>query len=445
MIRNRLLFVCPTCSPFGGLQTWLDEVAQGLTTLGWEPIVALVHGPTTNDSDLYRKSHPNLNTLVVDGSGMTMGARVRLVQKTIRRLKPEYYIPLTVIDAHDAICALKQQSSVAPKYVLTVHGNLPQQIADVKLFQPFADVSINPGRLTCELVKQSGMPVERITHIPNGTQLYPIKTPSPPDQPLRLAYVGRLTASDKRVLDLIPLVAQLEKSAANYHLDIVGSGPAESQLRDALRSPRVRFHGFVPPEQLHRDFYPNLDVLLMFSQSEAFGISLIEAMSHGVLPVSSRFVGSRGEGFLIDHVTARLFDIGDAVHCSAIVCQLHENRSVLQAMSLNAHALISQRYEWSRCIERWHQALESARNFSPRSTPLTLPRKLDEGNSLAARFPWLPPVLSDTFYRFKFKWRGLPEAMKRGEEWPLHTREATADQLAQIAKLTEEIDKQCAA
>ena len=328
-VRRRVLFVCPTCSPYGGLQTWLDEVALGLATFGWDPIVALVHGPTTNDSALYRKTHPKLNTMIIDGSGMTMAARVRKVKKTIARVKPELYVPLTVIDAHDAICLLKQQISAAPKYVLSVHGNLPQQIADVRLFQEFADVAINPGRLTCELVKRSGMPADRIVHIPNGTRIWGIRQPGSPAQALRLAYVGRLTDSDKRVLDLIPLVQQLEQEGVNYHLDIVGAGPAEAHLRENIRLPRVQFHGFVPPDILHRDFYPQLDALLMFSQSEAFGISLIEAMSHGVVPVSSRFIGSRAEGFLIDHQTARLFEIGDIRSCSQIMRDVAVDRRSL--------------------------------------------------------------------------------------------------------------------
>jgi glycosyltransferase involved in cell wall biosynthesis len=465
MIDRRVLFVCPTCSPIGGLQTWLDKVCAGLIERGWDPIVALVHGPTTNDSASYRAAHPDLNTVVIDGTAMTMGARVREVISTIRRINPSFYVPLTVIDAHDAVCQLKSMHRRCPTYVLTVHGNLPQQIADARLYQPFADVSINPGALTCRLLEWAGMPKDRVFHAPNGIDQRPWQRPetsspdavahfrfvqgistdslAPTEPLLRLAYVGRLTHEDKRVMDLVGLVKALEAAKVHYHLDVVGSGPCEKPLREALTLSTVTFHGFIESERLHRDFYPQWDVLLMFSQSEAFGLSLVEAMVHGVVPVSSRFVGSGAEGFLIEGRTARLFAIGDAVACAQVIKELSHDRGHLLSLARNGHQLVTERYSWDRCVNEWEATLLRCREFVPRAVPAVLPRPLDEGNSIASRFPWLSPRLSDTFYKVKRGTFGVPEAMKRGEEWPLHTGRFTKNELMEIEALTAEMDQQC--
>jgi glycosyltransferase involved in cell wall biosynthesis len=444
-VRNqRLLFVCPTCSPVGGLQTWLDQLCAGLESRGWDPVVALVHGPTTNDSSAYKVAHPDLKTIVIDGTAMTMGARVREVMRAVRRVQPEYYIPLTVIDAHDAVCELKRSGSEDLKYVLTVHGNLPQQLLDARIFQPFADVSINPGVLTCRMLEWAGMPPERVFHAPNGIEPREAKPRQESDSILRLAYVGRLTDEDKRVMDLVPLTKALEATGTPYHLDIVGSGPCEALLRKSISTSAVSFHGFVESERLHREYYPGWDVLLMFSQSEAFGLSLIEAMVHGVVPVSSRFVGSQAEGFLIEGETARLFPIGDSTRCAGIIAELHRDRLGLARMSRQTHEYVAARYSWKRCVDEWETALSKCLEFSPRPVPDEAPRPLDEGNSLASRFSWLPPSCSDYFYKSKRRLLGIPEVMKHGEEWPLHTGRWNAANLADIQALTIEMDQRCA-
>lgn len=441
MTNQRLLFVCPTCSPIGGLQTWLDAVCERLQRRGWDPIVALVHGPTTNDSAGYKAAHPNLNTLILDGSAMTMAARVRLVMRAIRRIDAAFYIPLTVIDAHDAVCALKLDGQFRGRYVLSLHGNLPQQIADATLFHPFADLSVNPGALTCRLLRWAGMPESHIFHAPNGAEPHNLRRPSADrTQPVRLAYVGRLTHEDKRVLDLIGIVEALEKAHVNFHLDIVGSGPSEVLLRAKLNRATIRFHGFVAPDVLHQQHYPNWDVLLLCSQSEAFGISLVEAMTHGVVPVSSRFVGHRSEGFLLDQRTALLFDIGDVSGCAKAIRQLAQDRVLLSLLSRQAHEFAA-RYTWDRCADVWERALLDATGLPPRVMPERAPRPLDEGNSLAARFRRLPPAASDWFYGAKRCLFGIPESMKHGEEWPLYTSCFDEDALRRIEAVTIEMDQ----
>jgi glycosyltransferase involved in cell wall biosynthesis len=443
--QGRLLFVCPTSSPIGGLQTWLDELCRGLANRGWDPVVALVHGPSTHDSVGYKAAHPDLQTVVIDGTAMTMGARVREVMRTIRRLNPDYYVPLTVIDAHDAVCHLKQSGARHLKYVLSVHGNMPQQLADARLFQAFADVSINPGALTCRMVEWAGMPASQIFHVPNGIAPRDVvDRPLTLDTALRLAYVGRLTDEDKRVMDLVPLTHALEAAGISYHLDIVGSGPCEQRLKELISTSSVTFHGFVESELLHREYYPRWDVLLMFSQSEAFGLSLIEAMVHGVVPISSQFMGSRSEGFLIDRETARLFPIGDTTECARIIGELAAGRGDLARMSCKSQSFVTSTYSWNRCVEEWEAALIRSREFVPRPLPAEPPRPIDEGHSLASRFPWLPRVCSDQFYKTKRRLLGIPEAIRHGEEWPFHTGRWSARDLEEITAVTTEMDLRCA-
>jgi glycosyltransferase involved in cell wall biosynthesis len=443
VVKNRLLFVCPTSSPTGGIQTWLDELCGGLESRGWEPVVALVHGPNTNDAYGYRAAHPRLTrTLVVDGTGMSMASRVRAVMRLIERQRPEFYVPLTVIDAHDAVCELRRRGRFAGRYVLSLHGNLPEQIADAARFQSFADVSLNPGALTCRLAAAVGMPDDRIRHIPHGATQHALRDlGQAADGPLRLAYVGRLSQADKRVMDLVPLVRELEGRGVDYSLDVVGDGPCLDDLRTGVDSPRVTFHGFVDPERLAREFYPTWDALLLFSQSEAFGLSLVEAMSHGVVPVSSRFVGQSSEGFLVDGETARLFDIGDMVGCAVALAALHSDREALVAMARRGHELVRVRYVWTDCVDAWHEALTAARDLEPRQVPTTRPRPFDEGGGSLAALGFLPGAVLDAIRSARRRLQGVPAAMLGGEEWPLSTGLAAPEVLERIEAASMALDR----
>jgi glycosyltransferase involved in cell wall biosynthesis len=144
------------------------------------------------------------------------------------------------------------------------------------------------------------MPEDRLRYIPNGAReaVCP-RVPREPGSPLRLGFVGRLADVDKRAGDLLPFVQALASSGEAFHLTIAGDGPERAKLAQALASYPATFLGARTSEQLFREVYPKLDVLLLFSESEAFGIALVEAMRHGVVPVSSRFVGCAAEAIAV--------------------------------------------------------------------------------------------------------------------------------------------------
>ena len=56
--------------------------------------------------------------------------------------------------------------------------------------------------------------------------------------------------------------------------------------------------GFLERERLYQEIYPELDCILLTSKREGSPLVLIEAMQHGVVPVSSRFHGHASEGLL---------------------------------------------------------------------------------------------------------------------------------------------------
>lgn len=96
-------------------------------------------------------------------------------------------------------------------------------------------------------------------------------------------FVGQIN-SQKRVDIMIDAWKQLIKRRSDWKFQIVGDGP----LRDKLimkvkneRVDRVEFCGFQQPKQ----FYQKASIFWMASSYEGWGMTLVEAMSEGCIPI----------------------------------------------------------------------------------------------------------------------------------------------------------------
>ncbi len=431
---NTVLIVSPTASVAGGVQTWLREICTRMDQNRWRPIVALLRGPVAHDADRYRAAYPELETVEIDGRGLDAAGRVRAVRRCLRKVRPEVVMPLTAVDAHHAICAAKADREPA-RYLLTVPGNVPGQLADAQEFLPFADMLVCPGQLACRVLTESGMPAQRVRHIPNGAT-YP-STPRVPrraDQPLRLAYVGRLSQGDKRAHDLIGFSQALRALGVPHSLDIVGDGSLDAELRTALQG-QARFHGRLDSEQIYQTIYPNLDLLLLFSESEAFGIVLVEAMLHGVVPVTSEFLGWGAEGIVQPEHSALSFPVGDVAAAAQQVARLAQDPELLAKLSSQGRATVTGRYRWNQCAAGWTQALDQILELTPRQAG-NPPRPAPT----TGRMSMLPAAAADALRRARIAWRGVPSAMLGGEEWPWISKRHTAEHLQRIEARSRALD-----
>jgi len=132
--------------------------------------------------------------------------------------------------------------------------------------------------------------------VPNGVRFPSDPAPSPaaPEGPLRLGFAGRLV--DKKGVPLLLRAAKrLDERGLDFTLAIAGDGPAREPLRELTRdlglSERVRFLGQV------RDmpkFYRSIELLVMPSLQEPFGLTALEAAAHGVPAVVTRVDGLAG-------------------------------------------------------------------------------------------------------------------------------------------------------
>lgn len=127
-----------------------------------------------------------------------------------------------------------------------------------------------------------------------NTQIYIIPNPltktadSETISPLtnnNIVFVGRLSA-EKGVMRLLHIWERINKQLPEYTLSIYGEGPAKAEMKEYIDThsiDSVAFKGFC---NNLKDIYTHADLLLMTSDTEGFGMVLIEAMYYGVPCIS---------------------------------------------------------------------------------------------------------------------------------------------------------------
>lgn len=113
------------------------------------------------------------------------------------------------------------------------------------------------------------------------------------DKPLTIGVVSRLE-SIKGMDLVVPAFAQVKTCHSEMQLLIVGDGSLRKQMEKQAHKTgleeTVEFAGRQPQEKLS-SYYDRIDILLMPSRSEGFGLTAIEGMARGCVVVAARTGG----------------------------------------------------------------------------------------------------------------------------------------------------------
>lgn len=163
-------------------------------------------------------------------------------------------------------------------------------------------------------------------------------------------YVGRINTSQKRVDLLLNIWSLVHKQFPDWSLRIVGGGEEfdfVKELSARLELRNVQFFGY----QDAKPYYESASVICLTSSYEGFGISLIEAMSRGVVPVAfnsylsvTDIVDDKVNGFL-----ATPFDIQEYAE---ILASLMSSKEILGRCSLEAVQSV-EKFDLSIIGKKW--------------------------------------------------------------------------------------------
>ncbi|MBL6459083.1 glycosyltransferase [Belnapia sp. T6] len=160
--------------------------------------------------------------------------------------------------------------------------------------------------------------------------------------PARLLCVCRL-APEKGHVFLFDALARLRERGVAFHLDLVGTGALEAELKSRARAmgleDAVTFHGYVPygPELLQ--LYQQAGVMVLSSLTEGFPQVINESLSIGIPTVATTVGGI--PAFLADGQTALLVPPRDSAALAAALERAINDQVLRQGLRERGRALMS--------------------------------------------------------------------------------------------------------
>ena len=130
-------------------------------------------------------------------------------------------------------------------------------------------------------------PIDGVPFMPNRMSLV--------KRPVIIGWIGRIQEEQKRVDRLPSLLKAFDDAQIDYRFELLGDGPMQEWLEKQLPANRTVFHG----RKSGDDYYSTLskwDFITSVSDYEGLPISMLEALSAGVLPLYPT-IGSGGDEY----------------------------------------------------------------------------------------------------------------------------------------------------
>ncbi len=287
LMMKRLLICSPSHAIVGGVETIVNNLCRELPKHGWDAILALGKGSRFNDVGKYRAAYPDLPIAEIDGTKGTRQGRLEALAQLIEGVRPNVVLSARIFDAYEVVGELKKHKPNL-RLAVTIQAYEPHYLYNLRAYRESVDLCVTSGNLIrLAAIHWSNFPEDRVVSIPGGVSAPRVGIgPRYPRSPIRIGYVGRLDQEQKRILDAEPFLRELDRNGIDYALDVVGTGPYETELSHRLTGwvaqGRVKFHGWQSKDRLYSELFPKMDCIIHFAHTEGVTIAPREAMAHGV-------------------------------------------------------------------------------------------------------------------------------------------------------------------
>jgi len=172
--------------------------------------------------------------------------------------------------------------------------------------------------------------------------------------------VGRLV-SVKNISLQIEAMAEVVKKYPQAELWIVGNGPEFNNLKFKIKNLKlednIKLFGQKSREELN-SIYGEADVFILSSDSEGWGLVVIEAANFG-LPIIMTDVGCAGE-LIKNRESGIIIPVGNKESLQEAMIELIENRDSRERLSKNASAIVSNLPGQEQSWQLYKKSLEKA-------------------------------------------------------------------------------------
>lgn len=178
------------------------------------------------------------------------------------------------------------------------------------------------------------------------------------DQPLRLAYVGRLLRT-KGLFELVEALTRLKRLGREFRVCIAGEGPDRRELvavcETAGLQDRVRFLGNVFASEKFKLLLES-DLFLLPSYMEGLPYSLLEAMAAGCVPITTPVAAI--PDVVCDGEHGVFVPARDPGALAGAVAALDDDRERLMRIAKAARLRVLEHYTVARLASDFHRLYE---------------------------------------------------------------------------------------
>lgn len=349
-LKNKKIMFCGTRSiiidllegvTLGGIENWSFMVAEELAKAG-------------RKVSIYSKKTSEKPPVALESFIEYFNAEYYLYWQSIQELVKALLLRLpcsVIINKHTqlqfAAYIVKQYYPEQIKIISAVHNDLCGLYRRQKYLEPQSDViHCVSKKIEVKLEKEYGI---------SSCKLYYKESPVDYEQNfekkyacaseyIRIGYAGRLQRSQKRTDLLIPFIEKLNAKQVNYNLSIAGDGELYEYLKKYVTeekcNDKITVLGKLSREEMV-EFWKQKDVFVNLSEFEGVGLSMLEAMSYGAIPIETRVAGA--EEFIENGVNGFVCDIGDMDAIVESVFVLDNNREKMELFGRRTREIIRQK------------------------------------------------------------------------------------------------------
>jgi glycosyltransferase involved in cell wall biosynthesis len=359
---------------FNGINAWLLQFLPSLRARGHDARVLLFPWSRPEQCTTYPLLlRAGVPVDVVYPPRYTEAA-VRACLCHARSFRPDVFVANMVIPALYAGGWLRAAGiptvAVAHNDDSQYHARLELCAGKNEFFHTSAIVFISRGLL--HLVGSSTTQAV-IRCIPYGVPLSPSTVSWDGCPPLRLIYHGRITQEQKRIRETVAACVRVANATQAIEAEFYGSGPDESIVTEMLArnnaSGRVRFLGRIESSNV-MSALAHHHVAVLLSDYEGLGLSILEGMACGLVPICFRTASGLPD--IIAHDENGLFIDNREAGFDRAVGRLLAEPATWTRFSSAARATVVSRFSVEASLAAWEDLAMAI--LPTRSPPLQVPQ-----------------------------------------------------------------------
>jgi glycosyltransferase involved in cell wall biosynthesis len=367
-MQRKKIVIAATEVSTGGMGSYHITVGRGLALRGHE-----IHLVATNvRGDLFEQMGAfvpcyDLTTIPLSAKKVIAAADI------VNQISPDVLLLNNCSLMHYALPLVRPET----KPVAVLHSD------DVRFYKIAVSFGrrifrwVTPTLGLAETCREYLSPEQRqsVRTIPHGVQerIFYSDGTAVKQKPGNICFVGHI--AENKGADLLPDI--FLKVLAEYRearMTIVGRGPLEKYLKERFGENGIlgkcTFTGAISREEVAA-VLRKCSMLLLPTRIEGFGLSVVEAMMSGVVPIISRLKGITDE-IVDDGATGVLVQPNDTTAFAAAMVELLKNPKKLRAMSASARETAVQRYSAEKMLDGYEALFAENDDREKISSPSTL-------------------------------------------------------------------------